>query len=213
MITDNFTSFPFQVHYLGRCEYLCILEAMQAFTKNREVQTKDQIWIAEHYPVYTLGQNANIQDIVRSTSIPIVQSDRGGKITYHGLGQLVIYTLLDLKRLHYHLREVVTQLEKTIIKVLLHYGIQAYAKKTAPGVYIQGQKIAFLGLRIKKHCSYHGIALNVDMDLSPFRAIHPCGDQTLKITQLRAWTTLPTLSLNVISQKFLQYWSEQSPYL
>jgi lipoyl(octanoyl) transferase len=164
--------------------------AMQAFTSARDADTPDEIWLTEHPPVYTVGLAGRPQHLPRTASaIPVVHTDRGGQITYHGPGQVVAYTLVDLKRLGLGVREYVRRLESAIIDVLADEGIAAYGKVDAPGVYVrrvEGEaKIAALGLKVRNGCTYHGVAVNVDMDLSPFAAIDPCGYAGLAVTQLR----------------------------
>lgn len=169
---------------LGRTDYQKTLQAMQAFTAGRTPQTPDEIWLTEHDAVYTLGLNR--RDIrFPKNNIPVVLVDRGGKITYHGPGQAVIYLLIDLKRRNLNVRQLVNIIETTIIELLAQYQINAVPKKDAPGVYIDGKKIASLGLRLKNNCCYHGLSLNVDMDLSPFEAIDPCGYAGLLMTQAK----------------------------
>jgi lipoyl(octanoyl) transferase len=173
---------------LGRTDYQTTLQAMQQFTANRIPQTPDEIWLTEHTAVYTLGLNRkNVR--LSSNDIPVILVDRGGKITYHGIGQVVIYVLLDLTRKNLNIRQLVDALETSIIALLGAYHITAYAKKDAPGVYVQidgkHKKIASLGLRLKNNCCYHGLSLNVDMDLSPFTAIDPCGYVGLEVTQTK----------------------------
>jgi len=178
---------------LGRTDYAATLLAMQQFTANRMPQTPDEIWLTEHVPVYTLGLNRkNVrlpENKENSHNIPVVLVDRGGKITYHGLGQVVIYVLLDLTRNRLNIRQLVDALEASIIALLEAYHIKAFAKKNAPGVYVNmdshDKKIASLGLRLKNNCCYHGLSLNVDMDLSPFKAIDPCGYVGLEVTQTK----------------------------
>ena len=178
---------------LGRTDYQSTLHAMQQFTANRLPQTPDEIWLTEHASVYTLGLNRKNVRLPRnngnSQNIPLVLVDRGGKITYHGLGQVVIYVLLDLTRNKLNIRQLVDALEGSIIGLLEAYHINAFAKKDAPGVYVaidgHDKKIASLGLRLKNNCCYHGLSLNVDMDLSPFEAIDPCGYVGLKIAQTK----------------------------
>ncbi len=169
---------------LGLRDYLETWEAMRGFTETRDAETADEIWLVEHPPVYTLGRNGDPAHILNPGTIPIVESDRGGQVTYHGPGQLVAYTLFDLNRLGIGVRSLVTGLENAVIGTLSQYGIKAEARRDAPGVYVDGQKIASLGLRIRKGYSYHGLSLNVDMDLSPFSAINPCGYAGLEVTQL-----------------------------
>jgi len=172
-----------RVKRLGRVDYQPTFEAMQAFTATRTAETPDELWIVEHPPVYTLGQAGKPEHILRDIGIPIVQIDRGGQVTYHGPGQVVIYLLLNLNRLKIKVRELVTAIEQGIIDFLAAQGLAAERRDGAPGVYVGDAKIAALGLKIKNGCSYHGLSLNVDMDLSPFAAINPCGYAGLKVTQ------------------------------
>lgn len=163
---------------------------MQSFTASRTPETPDELWLTEHPPVYSLGLNRRQVRLPLRDDIPTIPTDRGGKITYHGPGQVVIYVLADLARRHLNIRTLVSLLENTVIELLAAHGVQATAKKDAPGVYVQlddGQeaKIASLGLRVKNNCCYHGLSLNVDMDLSPFEAIDPCGYAGLKVTQTK----------------------------
>ena len=173
------------VKQLGRVEYEPTWQAMMAFTSARQAETPDELWIVEHPPVYTLGQAGKPEHILQDVGIPIVKIDRGGQVTYHGPGQVVIYLLLDLARRKIKVRELVTAIEQAVIDFLAHYGITAERRDGAPGVYVGDAKIAALGLNIKNGCSYHGLALNVDMDLYPFTAINPCGYAGLKVTQTR----------------------------
>lgn len=170
--------------HLGRTDYQTTLAAMQQFTADRTAETPDEIWLTEHESVYTLGLNRkNIR--LPNNKIPVVLVDRGGKITYHGVGQVVIYVLIDLKRRNLNVRQLVDVLEASIIGLLGAYHIKAFAKKDAPGVYVDDRKIASLGLRLKNNCCYHGLSLNVNMDLSPFNAIDPCGYAGLEVTQTK----------------------------
>ncbi len=158
---------------------------MQDFTIQRETDTSDELWIVEHPPVYTLGLNGKREHLLLNThDIPVIHCDRGGQITYHAPGQVIIYTLLDIKRLNINIRQLVSLLEQTMIDTLAYYGIVAIAKADAPGVYVKGKKIGSIGIRIKQHCSYHGLSFNNDMDLTPFNFINPCGYKDLKVTQL-----------------------------
>ena len=169
---------------LGLSDYQTTLTAMQAFTKNRHAQTPDELWLTEHQSVYTLGLNRkNVR--LPQNDITLVLVDRGGKITYHGLGQVVIYLLLDLKRRNLNVRQLVNKIEASIIESLAQHGITATAKADAPGVYVGEKKIASLGLRLKNNCCYHGLSLNVNMDLTPFFAIDPCGYVGLEVTQTK----------------------------
>lgn len=173
------------VKRLGRVDYEPTFQAMQDFTANRTAETTDELWIVEHPPVYTLGQAGKPEHILRDVGIPLVKIDRGGQVTYHGPGQVVIYLLLDLPRLKIKVRELVTAIEQAVIDLLAAYGVAAARRDGAPGVYVGEAKIAALGLRIRNGCSYHGVSLNVDMDLSPFDAINPCGYAGLKVIQTK----------------------------
>ena len=169
---------------LGRTGYQETLASMQQFTVSRTVSTPDEIWLTEHNSVYTLGINRkNVR--LPQNNIPVVLVDRGGKITYHGLGQVVIYVLLDLKRRNLNVRQLVNILEASIIELLAKHGVISSAKSDAPGVYVDAKKIASLGLRLKNNCCYHGLSLNVDMDLAPFSAIDPCGYVGQEVTQTK----------------------------
>ena len=171
------------VRQLGRTDYTQTWLAMQQFNTDRTPSTTDEVWVTEHFPVYTLGLNRQGVRLPEATDIPLVMTDRGGKITYHGPGQLILYPLLDLKRHGLSVRKLVSVLENSVIAWLAEYGVQAQAKSNAPGVYVQEAKIAALGLRIKNNGSYHGLSVNVAMDLSPFSAIDPCGYAGLAVTQ------------------------------
>ena len=173
------------VRRLGRVDYEPTWRAMQDFTASRAPETPDELWIVEHPPVYTLGQAGKPEHILEDVGIPIVKIDRGGQVTYHGPGQVVIYLLLDLQRLKIKVRELVTAIEQAVIDFLAAQGVAAERRAGAPGVYVGDAKIAALGLKIKNGCSYHGLALNVDMDLYPFTAINPCGYAGLTVTQTR----------------------------
>jgi lipoyl(octanoyl) transferase len=174
------------VRRLGRVEYEPTWRAMQAFTAQRLPDTPDELWLLEHPPVYTQGQAGKPEHLIAATSIPVVPIDRGGQITYHGPGQAVVYVLVDLRRRGYGIRELVTRMEQAVIDVLATQGVTAARQSGAPGVYVNGAKIAALGLRVKHGCTYHGLALNVDMDLSPFAAINPCGYPGMAVTDCRA---------------------------
>jgi len=158
---------------------------MQEFTADRDENSRDEIWVVEHEPVYTLGLNGKPEHILNAGNIPVVQCDRGGQVTYHGPGQIVAYLLLDLRRRNLGVKNLVNLLEQAVINLLKHYGLTAQRRPNAPGVYVNGEKIAALGLRVRRGCSYHGLSLNVDMDLEPFMRINPCGYQGLKTTQLK----------------------------
>lgn len=177
-------SFP-TVRHLGRQAYEPVWRAMQAFTDARDSHTPDEIWIVEHDPIYTLGLNGKREHVLNPGDIPVLQCDRGGQVTYHGPGQLVVYFLLDLRRRNLGVKHLVQLLEQAVIDTLAQYDIHAERKANAPGVYVDGDKIAALGLRIRKGCSYHGLSLNVDMELEPFNRINPCGYEGLKTAQLK----------------------------
>jgi lipoyl(octanoyl) transferase len=173
------------VRSLGRVEYEPTWRAMQAFTAQRTPGTTDEIWLLEHPPVFTQGQAGKPEHLIAATRIPVVPIDRGGQITYHGPGQAVAYVLVDLRRRRYGIRELVTRMEQAVIDLLAARGVTASRMAGAPGVYVDGAKIAALGLRVKQGCTYHGLALNVDMDLSPFALINPCGYAGMRVTQCR----------------------------
>jgi lipoyl(octanoyl) transferase len=172
---------------LGGVDYATTLAAMQAFTATRAPDTPDELWLLEHPPVFTLGQAGRREHLLQDIGIPVVPIDRGGQVTYHGPGQVVIYLLLDLKRRGYGVKELVRRMEQAVIDLLAAEGIHGERLDGAPGIYVQGAKIAALGLRVKGGCTYHGLALNVAMDLTPFRAINPCGHAGMAVTQLRDW--------------------------
>ncbi|WP_448131372.1 lipoyl(octanoyl) transferase LipB [Stutzerimonas chloritidismutans] len=173
------------VRELGQIEYRTAWQAMQHFTSTRDADSGDEIWLLQHPPVFTQGQAGKAEHLLFPGEIPVVQVDRGGQVTYHGPGQLVGYLLLDVRRLGIGVRELVNRIEQSLIDLLAGYGVDAAAKADAPGVYVNGAKIASLGLRIRNGRSFHGLALNVDMDLEPFRRINPCGYAGLPMTQLR----------------------------
>jgi lipoyl(octanoyl) transferase len=172
------------VRQLGRADYAATMRSMAEFTDTREPETPDEIWFLEHSPVFTLGINADRRHIRSPGPIPVVQVDRGGQVTYHGPGQLVAYTLIDLKRARLGVRNLVSALENAMIETVAAYGVTAERLRDAPGVYANGAKLGSIGLRIRHGCSYHGLALNVDMDLAPFSQIDPCGFPDLRVTQL-----------------------------
>ncbi|WP_439887412.1 lipoyl(octanoyl) transferase LipB [Pseudomonas sp. MBLB4123] len=173
------------VRRLGVVDYLPTLEAMRRLTAERDESTPDEIWLLQHPKVFTQGQAGKAEHLLAPGDIPVIQVERGGQVTYHGPGQLVAYLMLDLRRLNLGVRELVTAMEQSLVDVLAGYGIEASPKADAPGVYVKGEKIASLGLRVSRGCSFHGLALNVDMDMSPFWRINPCGYAGLKMVQLR----------------------------
>ncbi|GAB6264394.1 lipoyl(octanoyl) transferase LipB [Photobacterium sp. R1] len=172
------------VRNLGLKDYSVTYEAMHDFTADRDDDTVDEIWLVEHLPVFTQGQAGKAEHVLNPGDIPIFQSDRGGQVTYHGPGQQMMYLLLDLRRLKLGVRELVTHIENTVINTLSRFGVTSNARPDAPGVYVDGKKICSLGLRIRRGCSFHGLALNVNMDLSPFMRINPCGYAGMEMTQL-----------------------------
>lgn len=173
------------VRQLGRVDYMDTWKKMQDFTAARTTDTLDELWLLEHPPVFTQGQAGKPEHLLHATDIPVIPIDRGGQITYHGPGQVVIYVLVDLKRRGYGVKELVSRMEQAVIDLLAEFGKQAERQTNAPGVYVGGAKIAALGLRIKQGRSYHGLSLNVDMDLSPFALINPCGYPGMSVTQTR----------------------------
>ncbi|KTC98067.1 lipoyltransferase [Legionella erythra] len=180
--------------YLGQQPYLQTWEQMKQFTLARHEGTADELWLLEHPPVYTQGQAGKAEHILNRNAIPIVQSDRGGQVTYHGPGQLVAYVLMDIRRRNLGIRTLVCTLETILIALLQDYGISAETRCGAPGVYVDNKKIASIGLRVKNGCTYHGIALNVAMDLVPFQAINPCGFSQLEMTQVSDYAIHPTVA-------------------
>ncbi|MDP2805854.1 MAG: lipoyl(octanoyl) transferase LipB [Gallionellaceae bacterium] len=171
--------------FLGLVEYQATWEAMKAFTAQRTATTPDEIWLLQHPPTYTQGQAGKPEHLLNAHNIPVVKIDRGGQITYHGPGQLVAYLLLDLRRWKINVRELVRLMEQSVINVLASYGITALGREDAPGIYVGDAKIGALGLKIRNGCCYHGLSLNVDMDLTPFAGINPCGYQGLRVTQIK----------------------------
>jgi lipoyl(octanoyl) transferase len=190
---------------LGQQDYHQSWQAMTDFTNQRTPETLDQLWLVEHPPVFTQGQAGKAEHLLFPGDIPVVQTDRGGQVTYHGPGQLVAYPLLDLRRLNFGVRELVTRIEQTIIATLAHYGIESAAKADAPGVYVNGDKIASLGLRVRRGCSFHGLALNVAMDLAPFQRINPCGYQGLAMTQIQNLIPNPPTIAEVQTQLVAEF--------
>lgn len=189
------------VKQLSTQNYADTWSAMQTFTQERTADTADELWLCEHSPVFTQGLAGKPEHLLNPNDIPVIQSDRGGQITYHGPGQLMAYTLFNLKRLGLNTRDFVVTLEETIIRLLAGEGITATGKRDAPGVYIDNAKICSIGLRVKRYYSYHGLALNVNMDLTPFQCINPCGYKNLQMTQIADFT--PDISIADISKKMI----------
>ena len=173
-----------EIHWLGRLDYEPTWRAMQRYTQERGPDSVDQIWLLEHEPVFTLGMNADASHVLAPGNIPVVPIDRGGQVTYHGPGQLVVYPLIDMRRAHLSVRDLLNALERSVIEYAARFAINAQCRPDAPGVYVDGRKLASLGLRIRRGGSYHGLALNVRMDLEPFARINPCGYAGLRMTQL-----------------------------
>ena len=188
------------VRELGLQAYEPVWHAMQDFTNQRTADTADELWLVQHPPVFTQGQAGKAEHLLLPGDIPVVQVDRGGQVTYHGPGQLVAYPLVDVRRLGLGVRELVSRIEQSLIDLLASYGVSAEARADAPGVYVNGAKIASLGLRIRRGCSFHGLALNVDMDLQPFQRINPCGYAGLAMTQLTDHVAGP-LDMNEVSAR------------
>ncbi|MDO2440024.1 lipoyl(octanoyl) transferase LipB [Enterobacter nematophilus] len=180
------------VRHLGLQPYEPVSQAMHEFTDSRDDATPDEIWLVEHLPVFTQGQAGKAEHLLMTGDIPVIQSDRGGQVTYHGPGQQVMYVLLNLKRRKLGVRELVTLLEQTVVNTMAEYGIDAHPRADAPGVYVGEMKICSLGLRIRKGCSFHGLALNINMDLTPFQRINPCGYAGMEMTQMRQWVDTAT---------------------
>ena len=173
-----------KTRYLGRKDYVPLWRAMQEFTDERDESTPDEIWFCEHPPVYTLGLNASKEHLLAPGEIPVVQIDRGGQVTYHGPGQLMVYPLIDIRRAQIGVRKLVTALEQSVVDLVAEYEMDAAARPDAPGVYVNNSKLASVGLRIRRGASFHGMALNVDVDLEPFSRINPCGYKELEMTDL-----------------------------
>ncbi|MBZ9537695.1 lipoyl(octanoyl) transferase LipB [Modicisalibacter tunisiensis] len=183
-MTSDSGRLPVQVQRLGRRDYLPVWQAMRELTDQRDADTPDQFWLVEHDPVFTQGQAGKPEHLLMPGDIPVVATDRGGQVTYHGPGQVVLYPLLDVRRAGLGVRDLVTALENAVVALLAGYGVTAKARPDAPGVYVGEAKIASLGLRIRRGCSFHGVALNVDGDLSPFLRINPCGYAGMAMTRL-----------------------------
>jgi lipoyl(octanoyl) transferase len=182
--SDTCNLLPLKVRQFGVVDYQETFDAMREFTAGRDENTPDEIWLLQHPPTFTQGRNGKAEHLLDAGEIPLVQIDRGGQVTYHGPGQLVVYLLLDLRRRKMGVRQLVSVMEQAVIQLLANYGISASARPEAPGVYVDGAKVAALGLRVRHGCSYHGLSLNVDMDLSPFERINPCGYPGMAVTDL-----------------------------
>lgn len=201
------------IRQLGIQDYQQIWHQMQDFTDNRNADTPDEIWLVQHPAVFTQGSAGKPEHLLNPTKIPVVQSDRGGQITYHGIGQQIMYVLIDLKRLKAEgkdisVRDLVTALEQSVVKTLADYGVESYPKPDAPGVYVEEKKICSLGLRIRKGCSFHGLALNIKMDLSPFRNINPCGYAGLEMCQLADFVPAEQADCEQVALKLVHYFTQ-----
>lgn len=194
---------------LGAVEYLPTLQAMRDYTDQRNASSPDELWLLQHPAVFTQGQAGKAEHILAPGDIPVVQVDRGGQVTYHGPGQWVIYLLIDLKRRHLGVRALVDLIERSLVQLLNQYQIEAQPRPDAPGVYVGEEKIASLGLRVRRGSSYHGLSLNVDMDLEPFQRINPCGYQGLKVTSMARLLPQVSLDMDEVGQALLQVVAEQ----
>jgi lipoyl(octanoyl) transferase len=195
------------IRNLGLCQYQNVWQAMRDFTDTRNASDCDELWLVEHPPVFTQGQAGKPEHLLDLGDIPLVASDRGGQVTYHGPGQLVVYPLLDLRRLKMGVRDLVSQLENTVIALLAETGIDAAARPDAPGVYVDARKIASLGLRVRRGCSFHGVAINVHMDLEPFQRINPCGYNGLQMTQMHDLLD-PAPDLHAVAEGFTRLFAD-----
>ena len=193
-----------RIKKLGVVDYQPTFEAMKSFTAERSPDTEDEIWLLQHPPVYTQGLSGRPEHIIRAPQYPVVQIDRGGQVTYHGPGQWVAYILFDLRRAEVQVRQLVTILETAVVELLAELGIEAVGNPEARGVYVDGKKIASLGLKVSRGCSYHGLALNSDMDLTPFQSIHPCGYEGLEVTSVAALLGTACPSMTAIGDALVQ---------
>ncbi len=194
---------------LGIADYEPVWREMQAFTDTRDEQTPDQLWLVQHPPVFTQGQAGKAEHVLAPGDIPVVQVDRGGQVTYHGPGQIVAYPLIDIRRKGIGVREFVNRIEESIIGVLALHGVQGQRVEGAPGIYVDGNKVASLGLRVRRGCTFHGLAFNIDMDLEPFQRINPCGFAGLQVTQL---SDLAVVTLEQAEQELVESLARQLRY-
>lgn len=188
---------------LGLVEYCSTLTAMRQLTDSRDADSPDELWLLQHPPVFTQGQAGKAEHLLAPGVIPVIQVDRGGQVTYHGPGQWVLYLMVDLRRQQLGVRDLVNLIERSVVQLLQEYAISAVNKPEAPGVYVAGEKIAALGLRVRRGCSYHGLALNVDMDLEPFGRINPCGYEGLHVTSMARLLPDVHLKLDLIGRRLL----------
>ncbi len=194
------------IRQLGLQDYESTWHRMREFTDSRHAETCDEIWLLEHPPVFTLGQAGKTEHLLCPGDIPVINTDRGGQVTYHGPGQLVAYFLIDLRRKPWGVRCLVSLIEEGVINFLQNVGVQAHIKQGAPGVYVAEQKIASIGLRVRRGCTYHGLSFNINMDLEPFSRINPCGYQGLKVTQLSE--LVPDMTLTAVAQELIRFYSD-----
>lgn len=198
-----------KIRDLGLSDYQPVVEAMRQFTLERDSDTEDEIWLLEHQPVFTQGANGQAEHVLNLNDIPLVETDRGGQVTYHGPGQLIAYTLIDLRRIKSGVRQMVSHLEQTVISMLAAHGVEACARRDAPGVYVNDRKIASLGLRVKRGACYHGVSFNIDMDLTPFSYINPCGYAGMEVIDL---TSLGIeMDMAEAKQQFVSAFKAQAP--
>jgi lipoyl(octanoyl) transferase len=188
----------------GAADYLATFEAMKQFTDSRTGATPDELWLLQHPRVFTQGQAGKAEHVLAPGDIPVIQVDRGGQVTYHGPGQWVLYLLVDLRRRNLGVRALVTLIEESLVELLAAYGIAAAPRADAPGVYVNGDKIASLGLRVRRGCSYHGLALNVDLDLEPFQRINPCGHEGLRVTSMAEQLPATALAMEEVGERLLE---------
>lgn len=198
------------IRQLGLQPWLRVSEAMHQFTFDRKADTADELWLVEHLPIFTQGQAGKAEHLLNTGDIPVMQSDRGGQVTYHAPGQQILYCLIDIKRRKIGVRQLVSLLEQTVITTLQHYNITANARADAPGVYVAGKKICSLGLRIRQGCTFHGLALNINMDLRPFQRINPCGFAGMQMTQLSEFCS--NVNSNQVALQLVQTLTHLLPY-
>ena len=196
------------VRRLGLAPYQPVLDAMREFTDQRDDDSPDELWLLQHPRVFTQGQAGKAEHVLAPGDIPVIQVDRGGQVTYHGPGQWVIYLLVDLKRRGLGVRALVTLIENAIVRLLCDYGIDSAPRADAPGVYVNGDKVAALGLRVRRGCSYHGLSLNVDMDLEPFNRINPCGHQGLQVTSMAQLLAGQEIDIDAVGDRLLEILEE-----
>lgn len=196
---------PLILRRLGEVDYATALERMRDFTQERSDATSDELWLLQHPAVFTQGQAGRSEHLLATGAIPVVQVDRGGQVTYHGPGQWVVYLMIDLRRRTYGVRVLVERMEKAVVATLRHYGIDAAPDAARPGVYVRGKKIASLGLRVRRGCSYHGLALNVDMDLTPFQRINPCGHAGLEVTSMARLLPEQELVMDDVGERLTEH--------